>query len=194
MEAIRDIPYELAPEGLRRDIAILMHQVWPEVSALPDDAVIPNPHEEGWKVQSFYVYADGQLASYVGIVQKQVTHRGALFNIAGLSCVATDPAYRGRSLGHQTVAAATRWLERQPDVDFGIFTCHPSLAEFYDRAGGWRVVPDVLLIGSEQDGALTSDSLPVVVLQRLFSEKAKTLGSQLRHTTINLDVPVGQFL
>lgn len=193
MEDIRHIEYAKAPEGLRRDIAILMHGVWPEVSPLPTET-IPNPHDEGWQADSFYVYIDGRLASYAGIVQKTIMHHGRRFQIAGLSCVAADPAHRGRGLGHQTVASATQWLERQPHVDFGIFTCHPSLAGFYASAGGWQMVPDVRLIGSEDAEALSSDTLPVVVMQRLFSDKARDSASELRHTTINLEVPVGQFL
>ena len=193
MDEILHIAYHEAPADLRRDIAVLMHLVWPDVSPMPGET-IPSPHDEGWKAESFYLYADGRLASYAGIVQKRITHHGEPFEIAGLSCVATDPAWRGRGLGHRTVAAASRWLEQQKDVDFGIFTCHPSLASLYERAGGWQAVPDVRLIGSGDPGALSSDSLPVVVLQRLFSEKARAAAAQLRCTTIDLQVPVGQFL
>lgn len=194
MGDIGHVAYQTAPEVLRRDIAMLMHDVWPDVSPLPTETMIPNPHDEGWQADAFYLYIDGHLASYAGIVQKAIMHQGHRFQIAGLSCVATAPACRGRRLGHQTVAAATQWLERQPHVDLGIFTCHPSLAGFYADAGGWQMVPDVRLIGSEEAGALSSDALPVVVMQRLLSEKARDFASALRHTPINLQVPAGQFI
>jgi hypothetical protein len=70
----------------------------------------------------------------------------------------------------------------------------PRLASFYARAGAWRGVPDVVLIGSRDVHALRSDSLGKVVLMRLFSAKALAVASTLTHTTIDLDLPVGQFL
>jgi hypothetical protein len=116
-----------------------------------------------------------------------------MFKIAGLSSVATDRDYQGRGFGLRTVAAATRWIE-QSDTDFGIFTNDPPLADFYIRAGSWPVVPDVVLIGSRDEGALCSAALQKVVLMRLFSAEARAAASKLRCTTIDLDFPVGQFL
>jgi GNAT superfamily N-acetyltransferase len=191
-DPIQTVDYHQASEALRRDIAVLLHRVWPEVSPFPDE-LIPDAHEPGWSAQSFYAYAEGHLVSYAGVVQKTIAHQGDTFHIAGLSCVATDPDYRGQGWGFRTVRAATAWMETQHSIDFGIFTCHPSLADFYVRAGAWAVVPDVTLIGSRDEGALSSQTLPVVVLMRLFSPKAQQCQS-LRHTTIDLNVPVGQFL
>lgn len=127
-------------------------------------------------------------------MQKTIKHEGQTFNIAGLSCVATDPDYRYQGLGLRTVVAATQWIEKQSDIDFGIFTCSPSLANFYHNSGAWTVVEDMVLIGSRDEGALSSQSIDVVVLVRLFSEKAKAQDSLLRHSTISLDLPVGHFL
>lgn len=86
----------------------------------------------------------------------------------GLSCVATDPEYHGQELGLRTVPAATQWIEKQSDIDFGIFKCKL----FYNRAGVWAMILDMILFGSLDGGALSSESLDVVVLMRLFSEKA----------------------
>lgn len=184
--------YNEASDTLRREIAVILHRVWPDVSPIPGET-IPTAHEAVLNARSFYSYVDGQLVSYAGVVRKTIKHRDQTFNIAGLSCVATDPDYQGRGLGLRTVAAATRWIE-QSDTDFGIFTCKPSLAYFYERAGAWPVVPDVALIGSRDEGALSSESLQVAVLMRLFSAKARTYESMLRHTTIDLGLPVGHFL
>lgn len=185
--------YNQAPDTLQREIAVMLHQVWPDACPMPG-ATIPEAHDKELNARSFYSYIDGKLVSYAGVVHKTIKHDGQTFNIAGLSCVATDPEYQGQGLGLRTVAAATQWIEKQRDIDFGIFTCKPSLASFYNRAGAWPVVPDVVLIGSRDEGALSSESLDVVVLMRLFSEKAKAYESILRHTTINLDFPDGQFL
>lgn len=189
---VQSINYNQAPDDLRREIAVLLHRVWPEEGGLPEDT-IPAAHDEALNARSFYAYADGELVSYTGVVTKVIEHEGERFSLSGLSCVATDPDYRGLGYGLKTVAAATRWIE-QSRMDLGIFTCNPALADFYHRAGSWPAVPDVNLIGSRDEGALTSDSLHVVVLMRLFSAKAIAHKKMLRHTTINLDLPVGQFL
>ncbi len=107
--------------------------------------------------------------------------------------MATDRSHQGRGFGLRTVAAATEWLE-QSNKDFGIFTCDPGLAHFYARAGAWPVVADVVLIGSRDPGALCSVSLRKVVLMRLFSTKAREAATRLANTTIDLGLPVGQFL
>lgn len=191
-DIIQSINYNQAPASLWREIAVLLHRVWPEEDGLLEDT-IPAAHHEALNARSFYAYADGKLVSYTGIVTKTIEHEGERFRLSGLSCVATDPDYRGLGYGLKTVAAATRWME-QSGVDLGLFTCHPDLAGFYHRAGSWPAVPDVSLIGSRDEGALTSDSLQVAVLMRLFSAKAIAHKKVLRNTTINLDLPVGEFL
>ncbi|MFP5114064.1 GNAT family N-acetyltransferase [Bacillaceae bacterium C204] len=190
---VQSIYYNQAPETLQREIAIMLHQVWPDACPMPG-AKILEAHDKELNARSFYSYIDGKLVSYAGVVHKTIKHNGQTFNIGGLSSVATDPEYHGQGLGLRIVAAATQWIEKQRDIDFGIFTCNPSLTSFYTRAGAWPVVTDVVLIGSRDEDALSSESLDVVVLMRLFSEKAKAYESILRHTTINLDFPVGQFL
>ncbi|OIK12440.1 GNAT family N-acetyltransferase [Bacillus sp. MUM 116] len=185
--------YNQASDTLQREIAIMLHRVWPDACPMPG-ATIPEAHDKEFNARSFYSYIDGKLVSYAGVVHKIIEHDGQTYNIAGLSCVATDPDYHGQGLGLRTVTAATQWIEKQSNIDFGIFTCKPPLASFYNRAGAWPIVPDVVLIGNRAEGALSSESLDVVVLMLLFSEKAKAYESILRHTTINLDFPDGQFL
>ncbi|WP_274364341.1 GNAT family N-acetyltransferase [Paenibacillus thermotolerans] len=185
--------YNQASDTLRREIAILMHKVWPNFCPMPG-GTIPDTHDAELHARSFYSCSSGRLVSYAGVVRKTIMHGRRTFNIAGLSCVATDPDVQGQGFGLRTVAAATEWIEEQVDIDFGIFTCNPSLAYFYKRAGDWPVVPDVRLIGSREEGALSSDYLQVVVLMRLFSAKAHAYESMLRHSTIDLGLPIGQFL
>ncbi|MBM7110976.1 hypothetical protein SAM19_04396 [Brevibacillus laterosporus] len=191
-DTIHSIYYNQASDTLRREIALMLHLVWPDVCPIPGET-IPAAHDAVLDARSFYSYIDGRLVSYAGVVHKTIKHNKQTFNIAGLSCVATHPDYQNRGLGLRTVAAATRWIE-QSDTDFGIFTCKPTLAYFYNHAGDWSVVPDVELIGSRDEGALSSESLQVVVLMRLFSAKARAYESMLRHTTIDLALPIGDFL
>lgn len=188
---IKSIFYNQAPDTLRREIAALLHRVWPDDGPLGE--AIPAAHDPALEAHSFYCRADGRMVSYAGVVRKTIHHGGQAFIIAGLSCVATDPDHQGRGYGLRTVAAATQWIE-QSGVDMGLFTCQPALAHFYERAGAWPVVPDVALIGSQDEGAISSEALGLVVLMRLFSGKAKGSESMLRHTTIDLGLPVGQFL
>lgn len=190
---IQSINYNQAPNTLKHDIAALLHQIWPDHSSRPGE-IIPDAHEKEFNAHSFYSYIDRKLVSYVGVVHQTIKHHGQAFNLAGLSCVATHPDYRSQGLGTRTVIAATQWMENQKDIDFGIFTCDPVLSSFYHRAGAWNIVPDVVLIESEDKDALSSEYLDVVVLMRLFTEKSRKYKSILRHTTINLDFPKGQFL
>ncbi|MBZ9668544.1 hypothetical protein FJ970_28875 [Mesorhizobium sp. B2-1-8] len=81
----------------------------------------------------------------------------------------------------------------QSGIDFGVFTCDPPLAGFYARAGAWLIMPDAVLIGSRARDALRSDTLGKVVLTRLFSSKAITAELEITHSTVELDLPVGQF-
>lgn len=186
------IPYNRACDALRRDIALLQHRVAPTVVPPPGDSVPPE-HDPALDALSFCLMIDNRVVSYAAVVHKQIQHGFETFWIAGLSCVATDPAYQRRGLGSRIVGVATRYIERST-TDIGIFTRDPALAGFYARAGAWPVAPDVIVIGSRHEGALSSISLQKVVLMRLFSAKARAAAAQLRQTTINLDLPVGQFL
>lgn len=190
---VQSMEYNQTPDDLRHKIAIILHRTWPTICPMPKE-VIPEAHEKELNVRSFYICIDEKLVSYTGVVRKTIIHNGQMFNIAGLSCVTTGRDYRGQGIGLQTVATATQWIREQSDIDFGIFTCEPSLADFYKRAGAWSVVPDITLIGSKDEEALSSERLGVFVLMRFFSEKSKDNESVLRNTTINLDFPVGQFL
>jgi GNAT superfamily N-acetyltransferase len=191
-DEIHAMPYNRAGVALRRAIALLQHRAAPAVVPPPGDPVPPE-HDPSLDALSFYLLADSRVVSYAAVVHKQIEHGDETFWIAGLSCVATDPDYQGRGFGSRTVGAATRYIE-QSMIDLGIFTSDPPLARFYMRAGAWPVAPDVVLIGSHDDGALTSTALQKVVLMRLFSAKAQAAAGQLCRGVINLDLPPGQFL
>ena len=189
---IHAITYNRAAAPLRRAIALLQHRASATAGPPPSDP-IPPEHDPSLDALSFYLVIDGRVVSYAAVVHKQIAHGGETFEVAGLSCVATDPDYQRRGFGSRIVGAATRYIE-QSTVDIGLFTCDPPLAGFYARAGAWPVIPNVVVVGSNHDGALNSVSLQKVVLMRLFSTKAQTAAAQLSQTTINLDLPLGQFL
>lgn len=180
---------------LRNDIVKLLNSVWPDISQLGcSEDKIPITHIPELSAQSFCCYADNTLIGYAGVVQKVIYHCGHSFRIAGLSCVATMPYYRGRGIGSAIVKEATKWIETQNDIDFGIFTCDAGLAEFYSKSGGWNISPNTILLGSREKGALSSETLDVVVLMHIFSVKAKKYEIFLHREPISLDFPLGEFL
>lgn len=189
---IQSVFYNEAPELLRRQFALLLHRANPGTRTVPADA-IPVQHDPALDALSFYAWLGGEIVSYAAVIRKTISHGAQTYTLGGLSWVATDPDYQRRGFGTRTVSAATRWMESS-NLDIGLFSCDPPLASFYARAGEWSVAEDVVLIGSRHAGALRSDTLGKVVLLRLFSAKADVNASMLRHTTIDLDLPIGQFL
>jgi ribosomal protein S18 acetylase RimI-like enzyme len=188
---IHAISYNRASAALRRAIALLQHRAFS--TPPPSSGLVTPEHDPVLDALSFYLIAVDRVASYAAVVHKTILYGGVAFEIAGLSCVATDPDYQGRGFGSRVVTAATRAIEHST-VDFGVFTCDAPLVPFYTRAGAWQAAPEVELIGSQHAGALTSRGLRKAVLIRLFSEKAHSRADQLLNTTIDLDLPVGQFL
>jgi GNAT superfamily N-acetyltransferase len=189
---IHAIPYNRANAALRRAIALLQYRASPTAGSPPSDPIEPE-HDPVLEALSFYLLDDSRLVSYAAVVHKQIKHGDATLWIAGLSCVATDPDYQGRGLGTRVVGAASRYIE-QSTIDMGIFTCDPPLTRFYACAGAWPVAPNIVLIGGQYDGALTSVALRKAVLMRLFSAKAQAMAAQLCRATIDLNLPAGQFL
>lgn len=185
---IRVILYHEASQGLRRAFGSLQERVAP--TGMEPDLEL---HDPALGARSFYILAGEQVISYAAVVQKEISHGTGRFQLAGLSCVATDPDWQRQGLGSQVVSAATRYIEAS-GADLGLFTCAPPLAAFYRQAGSWPVRPDLVLVGSLHPAALSSTLLGTVVLLRLFSAKARAASAEFSHTTINLDLPLGQFL
>lgn len=190
---VQSVYYNEAENRLKYDIAALFHRVWPRLSP-PPGTIIPTVHATELHVRSFYIYSDGKIVSYAGVLQQTIRFDGHSFQFAGLSCVGTDPDYRREGLGSLVVSVATEWIENKERIDFGLLTCEPVLANFYHLAGAWEVAQDIVLVANDRVDALSSEHLHVVVLMRIFSEKAKKHEDLLRNTTINIDFPDGEFL
>ncbi|MDW5418155.1 GNAT family N-acetyltransferase [Iodobacter sp. CM08] len=186
------VPYQQTSEQVRRDIAMLMHRVWPDQSPPSMDEVVPDEHNPVFDALSCFVYRDNRLLSYAAVLHLTLNHAGQTFCMAALSCVATDPTYQRQGLSRLVVNAATRWIENSL-IDIGLFTCDPPLAMFYAKAG-WPTVLDVALIGSQDAGALSSKELGKVVLLRLLSKHAHEHATAFTGTTISLGLPLGQFV
>lgn len=191
IDAVVEILYDVAPAPLQREIEELVDRAYGSSDTAGDDP--PPLHDPVLRARSFYLRVDGQIVSYAGVVTKSIRHAGQSFTIAGLSNVATDPELQRRGYGRRVVAAATRFIERS-GIDLGLFTCAPELVPLYAAAGSWEPAPDVILVGNAAPDALNSGTLGVVVLMRLFSPQAQAAAASLRHGTIDLDLPSGQFL
>ena len=188
---VESIAYNTAPAWLLREFDSLQDRVYGPSPPSSNGHAAPL-HDPALNAQSFFIHVNGQIVSYAGVVRKQILHDGQRFVVAGLSCVATDPDFRRRGLAGLVTTAATSFIARS-GVDFGVFTCAPELVPLYATQGSWMVAPGVRVIGSRDAGALTSASLGVVVLMRLFSPRAHAAASTLLSETIDLDLPLGQF-
>jgi GNAT superfamily N-acetyltransferase len=189
---VHALPYSRAGEALRREIAWLQHRAAPELSPPPGNSIAPE-HDPALDALSFYLRLDERVVSYAAVVHVPIVHASEPYLVAGLSCVATDPAYQRRGLGSRVVAAATRAI-LDSTADIGLFTCDPPLVAFYARAGDWRPAPGIILLGNRLPGALSSTTLGKAVLMRLVSARAQAAAASLETATISLDLPSGQFL
>lgn len=96
--------------------------------------------------------------------------------------------YRGKGIGEMIVSEATQWMESQT-INLGIFTCHPSLVEFYTHHHCWKVANRVILKGSHHKYAISSDKINVTVLIYCFLENLN-----IENTTLYLNLPIHQFV
>lgn len=180
---------------IRSEIAKFLDLVWPTTdpqALMPNE--MPVSHRPELSAQSFCCYDGNKMVGYAAIIYNEIVHCENKFIMAGLSCVATHPDYRSRGIGKKIVTVATQYLASQNVVDFGIFTCHPNLADFYRKAGDWQISPDIVLIGSHDNEALSSKNLNVVVMMRIFSEKGFASRNLFRSEPISLEFPAGEFI
>jgi hypothetical protein len=89
---VQSISFRCAPDALRDEMTFPQHRAQPHITR-SKEALSP-VHDATFDVRSFYCYADGKMVSYAGVVCKTIQHDGQPFDIAGLSCVATDRNYQ----------------------------------------------------------------------------------------------------
>lgn len=191
MNGIQRLPYADASESLRREIGHLQELAYGPTDS-GEETSSQLLHDLALDPQSFVLRQDGRMLSYAGVVTTTIRHDGVEYRASGLSCVATDPDYARQGNASRVVSAATDDIAAS-GVDLGVFTCAPALVRLYATAGNWEPTPGVVLIGSRDPVALTSTSLGVVVLMRLFSKRAIANAAALREGTIDLNLPVGEF-
>ncbi|MGL4677405.1 MAG: GNAT family N-acetyltransferase [Brevinema sp.] len=155
---IETTPYHIVSDRIKNDIVTLLQHTYGYQEE--------NCHRPELKAQSFYCYSEDKMITYLGVVRMMINHVGLTFNIMGLSCIAIEESFRGRGLGTILIKVATEWIEKNKNIDFGVFTCCPSLVAFYGKAG-W-IKKDAVLLGSHDPQAITSKTIDVEVLFSFF--------------------------
>lgn len=61
-DIVQSINYNQAPDTVRREIAGLLHRVWPNACPMSNEK-IPEAHDQELNAHSFYTYIDGKLVS-----------------------------------------------------------------------------------------------------------------------------------
>ena len=96
------------------------------------------------------VGSDGALVSYAGIVLRMANHDGRPVRIGGVGGVMTHPGARRRGNAAMGLRQAAEFFHEQPDVEFSVLVCKPSLIGYYSRLG-WKEFGGRLL--TTQNGA-----------------------------------------
>lgn len=185
MIKVETISYQQAPLKIKNQINELLQIIWPNTNN-------SEAHESDLIVQSFYVMIDNRMVSYAAVIQIKVVIKEKLYQIGGLSCVATLPSFQGQGLSSKIVTKATKWMEN--NLDFGVFTCAPNLIDFYHQAGNWKPMSNVVLVANHDKDALSSRNLDVIVMMRIFSKKALDYSDEITNSIIYLGFSKGQFI
>lgn len=185
MIKVETIPYQQAPLKIKNLINELLQVIW----LTENDS---EAHESNLIVQSFYVMIDSKIVSYAAVIQVKVIIKEKLYQIGGLSCVATLPSFQRQGISSKIIASATSWME--DNVDFGVFTCTPNLVDFYYKAGKWKPMTNVILVANHDKDALSSINLDVIVMMRIFSKKALYNSEEITNSIIYLGFSKGQFI
>lgn len=172
---------------LRKEINDYLNLIWPDHPAFTEKPA----HNLDLHPICVLGWLDKILVAYAAILNKTINIAGQAYQVSGLSCVSSHPQYRGQGYAGQVVAQATRWIEEN-HADLGLFTCDPELASFYRRYG-WRVADNIELIGNDKPNAISSLREGKLVQIKILSERAHISAQNFRATTINLDLPVGEF-
>jgi GNAT superfamily N-acetyltransferase len=112
------------------------------------------------KTTHFLLYADGRLASHVGLLRHVIGADGHDATVVGLGGVVTVPDAQHKGYARALVAHAMT-IANDGRADGGLLFCLPCLVPFYEYAG-WQLVDGPVLI--EQPQATMLSPLAVMVL------------------------------
>lgn len=162
-------PQKDCSEQLKKQIIALQCTAWP----LPDDCNIEDiqwPGNPGVHLTSFVLADDDIAVSHVAVLHKIIAHKGESYKAFGLGEVVTHPSYHRKGLGLRLIKEAAAFIENN-SPDISIFTCKPSLINFYAQ-GGWEHMKSTCVVGGTRDNPFRSDSLGLAVMMRFYSARA----------------------
>lgn len=81
------------------------------------------------------VLLDGNLASHVAVVEREIAIGGRSVRVAGISSVMTEPGLEGQGFATAALLAATELIRKTLDVPLAVLTCLDHRCSFYARFG-----------------------------------------------------------
>ena len=116
-----------------------------------------------WSDSDWHVmlHVDGELVSYVGIVDRLGTVDERPVKLGGIGGVATVPEWRGRGLVSAALKDASAFMRDELHLEFGLLICDEATAPFYRRLG-WQAVPGPLVF-DQPGGKITFPDVTMVL-------------------------------
>ena len=170
-------------DKLRQQIIELQATAWP---LEPGDKDKPWPENPEVHLSSFVLLDNDTALSHVAVVGKSIVHQEETYNALGISEVVTHPSYQRLGYGLQLIKEAASFIKNS-DPDISVFTCHPSLINFYVQ-GGWEYMENTCLVGGTYEHPFRSDSLGLATMMDFHSDKAKKNRNHFDNADIYLDL------
>ena len=183
MMKVLQYPQTDRSEKLRRSILTLQNTAWPSTSV---NESLLWPGTLHYHKTSFVLIHEDILVSHVAVVGKDIIHEGIVYRAFGLSEVVTHPSYQKRGYGLELIKQAFRYIEGN-DPDISVFTCNPSLVNFYTK-GGWTHIKDTCVVGGSIDNPFRSDSLGLATMMCFHSRMAKDNQVNFLNSDIYLEI------
>ena len=110
--------------------------------------------------RSVVIRADGQIVSYLEIIEREILVGDQPLRVGGIGNVVTVDGWKRRGLASSTMRVAAEIFCEELQVDFGLLICEHSLTSFYERLG-WHAVDEPLVV-DQPGGPLTMSEVAMV--------------------------------
>lgn len=144
-------------------------------------------HSSLLDVTSICMYNDTHLIGYTGIAICELPSMDLRY--AALTCFCIEASLRSSGFGSYLLQFCERYLQETRAADVSIFTCHPSLSDFYTLHSHWRPIDLRLRSGRNFD----SKKLGLIVLFQSFHPNITEKTFLSLYPEIDLRLPPGIF-
>jgi len=102
---------------------------------------IPIVQSIAWAVPGWSIirYAEGAVAAFYNIVERDVLLDKKPYKVAGINNVITVPGFRGKGYASEILAATKEFLFTELRSDAGLLLCADALLPFYEKLGWYKV-------------------------------------------------------